>query len=439
MRMPFRLMGLLLVFAFCAISVSRSAEKTQAGFAVQVATDRDSAIYQTGEEVRFVIKVVEGGVNAGAGQVQYVLDDEGPNELGKGSLPLAGQPVVVTGKMAKPGVLRCRVTFKAGDKTLTALAGAAISPEKIPPSMRVPEDFDAFWKAQKAKLAEIPLKPELTSVTSPNPKIECFDVQIPCVDKVPVSGYFARPKGAAPKSLPAILWVQGAGVRSSGLGTAISGADKGMLSMDINAHGIPNGKPAEYYKQLADGDLKDYRHRGRDNRDTCYFRGMYLRVVRALDFLVSQPEWNGKVLAVVGHSQGGGQALAAGGLDSRVTFIGVGVPALCDHTGAAIKRVSGWPKIVPNGPDGKPDLAVLEASRYIDGVNFASRYHGEAIMSIGFIDVTCPPTTCYAAYNQLQGKKQVFTDPKMGHAAPKVVQEAFMKALQEHVKNRCGK
>ncbi|MEN6498323.1 MAG: acetylxylan esterase, partial [Thermoguttaceae bacterium] len=234
MRMPFRLMGLLLVFAFCVVSVSRSAEKTQAGFAVQVAADRDSAIYQTGEEVRFVIKVVEGGVNAGAGQVQYVLDDEGPNELGKGSLPLAGQPVVVTGKMAKPGVLRCRVTFKAGDKTLTALAGAAISPEKIPPSMRVPEDFDAFWKAQKAKLAEIPLKPELTSVTSPNPKIECFDVQIPCVDKVPVSGYFARPKGAAPKSLPAILCVQGAGVRSSGLGTAIWGADKGMLSMDIN-------------------------------------------------------------------------------------------------------------------------------------------------------------------------------------------------------------
>jgi len=209
--------------------------------------------------------------------------------------------------------------------------------------------------------------------------------------------------------------------------------------MDINAHGLPNGKPDEFYKQLAVGQLKDYRYAGRESRETCYFRGMYLRLVRAIDFLTAQPEWNGKVLAVIGHSQGGGQALAAGGLDSRVTFIGVGVPALCDHTGVAANRVNGWPKIVPNGPDGKPDPAVLEASRYIDGVNFASRYKNEAILSVGFIDVTCPPTTCYAAYNQLQGKKQVVNRPAMGHAAPPDVREAFDKALAAHIQQRCGK
>jgi len=436
MRTPFRFLWLFLVVALYVPNLSRADDK---GFAVQVVTDRADAIYQTDEEVRFIIKVLEGGVNAGTGEVSYVLDDEGPNQFAKGTLPLAGQPVVVAGKMSKPGFLRCQVTFKAGDKVLKALAGAAISPEKIAPSLPVPDDFDSFWKAQKAKLAEIPLKPELTPVKSSNPKIECFDVQMPCVDNVPVSGYFARPKGAAPKSLPAVLWVQGAGVRSSGLGTALSGADKGMLSMDINAHGLPNGKPDEFYKQLAVGQLKDYRYAGRESRETCYFRGMYLRLVRAIDFLPAQPEWNGKVLAVIGHSQGGGQALAAGGLDSRVTFIGVGVPALCDHTGVAANRVNGWPKIVPNGPDGKPDPAVLEASRYIDGVNFASRYKNEAILSVGFIDVTCPPTTCYAAYNQLQGKKQVVNRPAMGHAAPPDVREAFDKALAAHIQQRCGK
>lgn len=436
MRTSLRSVCLLLGLALCLTTVARAAEK---GFAVQVATERADAIYQAGEEVRFVIKVLEGGVIAGAGEVSYVLDDEGPNPFAKGVLPLAGQPVVVTGKMSKPGFLRCQVTFKAGDKVLKTLAGAAISRERIAPSLPVPEDFDAFWKAQKAKLAEIPLKPELTPVKSSNPKIECFDVQIPCVDNVPVSGYFARPTGAAPKSLPAVLWTHGAGVRSSVLGTAMSGADKGMLSLDINAHGIPNGKPDEFYRHLNEGQLKDYRYAGRESRETCYFRGMYLRLVRAIDFLASQPEWNGKVLAVIGHSQGGGQALAAGGLDGRVTFIGVGVPALCDHTGAAANRVNGWPKIVPNGRDGKPDPAVLEASRYIDGVNFASRYKGEAIMSVGFVDVTCPPTTCYAAYNQLQGKKQAVNEPAMGHAAPARVRDAFAKALEAHIADHCGK
>jgi cephalosporin-C deacetylase-like acetyl esterase len=424
-----------LLWLLCVASIAVSAEK-ESKLVVQVATDRPDAIYQAGEEVKFLVKV-SGGSAAGPGQISYVLDNDGAKELGQGSVENSSQPAAIAAKMANPGFLRCRVTYKSPEgKTATGMAAAAVSPEKIATSLPVPDDFDAFWAAQKAELAKEPLEPKLTPVNSPNPKIECFDVQVPCVDGVPVSGYFARPKGAAPKSLPIVLWVHGAGVRSASLGGAIGGADKGMLSMDINAHGIPNGQPAEFYKKLSENELKDYRYRGRERRETCYFRAMFLRLVRAIDFLTAQPEWNGKVVAVVGHSQGGGQALAAGGLDRRVTFIGVGVPAICDHTGVAAGRINGWPKLVPNGPDGKPDAAVLQASRYFDGVNFASRYHGEAIMSVGFVDVTCPPTTCYAAYNQLRGKKQVINEPAMGHAAPPHIHAAFLKAMLDHLQQR---
>jgi hypothetical protein len=57
----------------------------------------------------------------------------------------------------------------------------------------------------------VPMKPTLTPVNAPK-GIECFDVEIPCAPPRPVSGYFARPAQAAPKSLPAILMVQRAGV-----------------------------------------------------------------------------------------------------------------------------------------------------------------------------------------------------------------------------------
>ena len=185
------------------------------------------------------------------------------------------------------------------------------------------------------------------------------------------------------------------------------------------------------YKQLAAGKLRGYSHSGKTDRDTVYFKGMFLRIVRALDFLTSQPEWDGRTVAVVGHSQGGAQALVAGGLDPRVTFIGTGVPAMCDHTGATINRINGWPKIVPV-VDGKPDSKIQDAVRYYDAVNFASRCKAEAIMSVGFIDGTCPPTTCYAAYNQLKGKKQIVNVPTMGHAAPAPVKDAFLKAVMKH-------
>ena len=411
----------------------------EAKYAVSVDTDRPDAIYETGDAVRFLVQVKQAGQSVTAGEVRYTLTEDGVNAQGNGAVQLSEQPAVITSRMDKPGFLQCRVTWQAGDgKTASALAAAAVSPTKIAPSLPVPDDFDAFWAAQKAELAQVPMESKLTPVDSPDPAVECFDVQLNCLGGAPVSGYFARPKNAAAKSLPAILWVHGAGVRSASLGAAVNGAKQGMISLDINAHGIPNGKPAEYYAQLAAGELKDYRFRGRESRETVYFRGMFLRLVRAIDFLTSQPQWDGKVVAAIGHSQGGGQALAAGGLDPRVTVIAAGVPAICDHTGQAACRINGWPKLVPNGPDGKPDPAALEASRYVDAVNFASRSKADAIVSVGFIDITCPPTTCYAAFNQLQGNKQVINETKMGHAAPAHVQKVFLDWIAAHVNGRSG-
>jgi cephalosporin-C deacetylase-like acetyl esterase len=135
---------------------------------------------------------------------------------------------------------------------------------------------------------------------------------------------------------------------------------------------------------------------------------------------------------VIGHSQGGGQALAAGGLDPRVTMIASGVPAICDHSGRAAGRVNGWPKLVPTREDGTPDPEVLQAAQYVDAVHLASRCKAEAIMSVGFIDMVCPPSSCYAAYNCLQGPKQMINVPLMGHAAPPDIDQAFCERILKH-------
>ena len=145
--------------------------------------------------------------------------------------------------------------------------------------MPVPDDFDAFWNEQKAKLAGVPMNPRLTPVTAnSSKKMECFDVQLDCAGGAPVSGYYAKPAIAKPKSLPIILLLHGAGVTSSSLPSAVAWSTRGFLAMDINAHGIPNGKPAQFYKDLEEGTLKDYRQAGRESRETCYFLGMFLRV-----------------------------------------------------------------------------------------------------------------------------------------------------------------
>ncbi|MDH7569075.1 MAG: acetylxylan esterase [Armatimonadota bacterium] len=420
--------------ACVAALAATGAWAAETGYRLSVVTERPEAFYRVGETARFVVTLEQGGAPAAAGEVAYILDKDGVPPVTQGRAKVENGRAVIEGRLGEPGFLRCRVTFKPeeGDG-LSAVAGAGFDPEQIGPSMPAPNDFDAFWSRQKARLAAVPFEPKLTPVSSPQEGVECFDVQIPCVPPRPVSGYFARPVGAAPKSLPAILTVHGAGVRSSSLGGAVSQARSyRALAMDINAHGIPNGQPESFYAALNAGELKDYRSLGRESAEECYFLGMFLRLVRALEFLTRQPEWDGKVLMVLGSSQGGGQAIAAAGLDPRVTFISAGVPALCDHTGSVVGRISGWPKLVPV-VDGKPDEKILQVSRYFDCVNFARRARAEAIFSVGLIDSTCPPTSVYAAYNAYAGKKRIIVEPLMGHAVSPRLSQSTSEAMRAHI------
>lgn len=395
---------------------------------LEVTTDRAEALYCVNEPVTFTISVAVGGEPATVGQVEYVLSNDGEDVIDQGTLALSAEPVRVTAMLDRPGFLRCTATFPGPNgKAIKALAGAGIDPLQIQPSLPVPDDFDAFWEQRKAELAKVPMNQRLTPVDSSEDGVECFDLQLDCLGGAPVSGYLARPKGAVPKSLPALLTVHGAGVGSSN--KPIEFAARGLLALDINAHGIPNGQPKTYYEDLADGRLKEYRFEGRENRETCYFLGMYLRLIRAMEFLAAQPEWDGKELIVCGSSQGGGQAIVAAGLEPRVTAFAANVPAMCEHTG----RVNGWPRLVPRDAAGVPDPRVLEAARYFDAMNFATRTRADAVVSVGFIDDTCRPTSVYAAYNNLLGPKRMINEPRMNHATWDSYTEARDALIAAHI------
>jgi cephalosporin-C deacetylase len=434
---PHPLLRSIIFAAAITLSLTRAEDKPVSALKLTALTDHKDAIYKQGDTVTFEFTLTDNGQPVKEAEIKWTQSKDGVAPLTNGVVKIENGKASVTGKLDEPSFLQCRVTFQTDAKipALTAMAGAAIDPLLIKPSLPVPDDFDAFWADQKKKLAAVPAKANLTPVTTTAVKdADCFDAQIDCLG-APVSGYFCKPKDAKPKSLPIILLVHGAGVGDSSLNSAANWCKNGMLAMDINAHGIPNGKPAAFYKELSDGALKDYRAQGRESRETCYFLGMFLREIRAIDFLCSQPEWDGKNVVVYGASQGGFQAFAAGALDDRVTFFAAGVPAGCDHTGSVVGRINGWPKIVPLGADGKADPKVQQASRYFDNVNFAARTKAKgAIVTVGFIDGVCPPSTVYAAYNALTIPKSIHNDPLTGHTSTPAASGAMSKAVLDFVK-----
>ena len=415
-----RLLTCLLTLAVCLQGLPAAAPSSAGGYTLKVASDRADATYRRGNTVTFTVSLIRDATaeRVSAPEAKWSITKDGRPLSRTGTDALTGGALTLTATLDEPGFLHCMVecTPAAGVPKLTARAGAAIEPLAITPSLPAPPDFDAFWAEQRRKLAATPANLRLVPVKSPADDVECFEVQADTGLGRGLSGYLARPVGAKAKSRPAIVLCHGAGVTTSRLSTAVAWAKDGFIALDFNANGLPNAQPREFYAALQAGELKEYYLQGRESRDTMYLRGIFFRLLRAIDTLAVQPECDGRRLVALGRSQGGGQALAAGGLDARVTYVSAEIPTFCDHTGIVVGRINGWPRIIPNDTV-EPDPRVVEAVRYYDAVNFAPRIKAQVFVTLGFIDHICPPTGVYAAFNQLKTKKNIWNHLDTGHVS----------------------
>lgn len=399
---------------FCSIGMSGAAP------VLKVSADRGDALYAVGETFRFLISLSDDGRPLAGRRIHCDFVGE---ESARGQLEVttdAAGRAEVKRRLERPGFIRCTASLHVGARDVSASAGAGVEPEKIVPARPEPTDFDAFWTAGKNELDTMPLQVKSTQLEPREISlckcIQIFDFEINMPSGRPVRGYLAMPSNAAEKSLPAQISFHGAGVHSAEM--PVEAALRGRIAVDINAHGIENGREEAYYENLLEHDLRSYRYDGRSSRETIYFRGMYRRIYRTLQFVKSLPQWDGRTLIAVGTSQGGGQALVAAGLDPDVSCCVAYVPALCDHGGFAVGRESGWPRFheVENGDT--PE--VMAAADYIDAVNFARRItDADTLLTTGFIDLSCTPSSVFAAYNVIpSASKHIWCAPGSDHAVP---------------------
>ena len=243
------------------------------------------------------------------------------------------------------------------------------------------------------------------------------------------------PANAKPKSLPAFLLVHGAGTGNVGVKEEWTNLAGGMLLLSLSP--MPADSKGEAYNARK-GRYAGYRHWGADNRDKVFFNMMYQRVYRALQYLKSRPEWDGKTLIVYGVSQGGGQALVAGGLDPQITMVVAHVPALCSHGGREAGGDSGWPHYYQIPAYKKNRKAVLNATSYIDAVNFARNIkNARVLVTTGFIDRTCASESVFAAYNSIPStNKKLHCTPTADHKVTPAIRDVALKAVADHIKNK---
>lgn len=387
---PIRVVSRLLCILAAFLTASASAE----GLALKPL--RSSGIYTTGETAGWMATLPEAATSP-AVEYTYSLKKNNAEVLQSGKLDLRAGTARIEAKVQEPAMLYLEVSGPKDAKPL--VAGAAISPTNLQPVVPAPADFDIFWANKIELLHSIPVQPVITPGTSAKPDVEYATVKLNNINRAHVYGQMAKPKREG--KFPAMLMLQWAGgPYPLDPSWVIDHAAKGWLVLNVAAHDVPGNMPPEFYAALP-AMLKNYNTIYNEDRDRNYFLQMYLGDYRAVDYLASHPDWDGKTLLVMGTSMGGQQSLAVAGLHPQVTHMIVHVPAGADANAALHGRSEGYPNWDASNPK------VMETARYFDVINFASRIKASALVSMGFLDKVCPPAGIWTAFNRIPGPKEV--------------------------------
>ena len=433
-----KLMTTVFLAAFAALASFADTEVFDKAW-LKGTTEKAPIFYNPGETMVFTIKPqgIKGEIPANTYFLKWERSgDDGITE--KGREPFTGKPFVYKTSIAKPGFVRLYAivvdadgkpfkkkppTFKVdrtspeGQRALKKLnrlnkrlvffdGGAAVGIDTLKQGAPEPADFDAFWAQQKAELAKVPFNTKRVERQSENPAVRLYAVSVDCTGGAPMTGYLSIPKDAETgKKYPVSIKTFGYGV---GEQFAPKNSPADAIQLRMNAHGFllrEFGGTDEYYRTYGDkiksnGYTYAFDPQQNSNPKTSYFRGMILRLIRAIEYMKSLPEWDGKDLCVSGGSQGGAFAIWGAGCGEGVTRVSSSITGFCDVGAELVGRLRGnWPRI-----------KFVEALGYFDPVNFAKRVPATCRVDIpraGLGDYTCQPSSLAILWNNLKCPKTI--------------------------------
>ncbi len=310
--------------------------------------------------------------------------------------------------------------------------------ESFRPEIREPADFDAFWTETIAEARsldrDVSARPVKTALT----QIDVFDVTFPGFAGEPVKAWLWTPRGAT-EPLPVVVEYNGYGGGRGLPHERLTWAAAGYahLLMDTRGQGSGWGSGGETADPHGSGPASPgFMTRGIDSPAQYYYRRLFTDAVRAVDAVRTLEVVDPARVAVAGGSQGGGIAIAVGGMVADLIAVMPDVPFLC-HFERAIgltdrdpyQEVARYLKVNRGATE-----RVLSTLSYFDGANFATRITAPALFSVALQDETCPPSTVYAAYNRVPavGKRievYDFNDHEGGGAYRWPAQASFLGEL----------
>lgn len=321
----------------------------------------------------------------------------------------------------EPGFYRYTVTFERNGETAAEQQfNLGYEPENIESPIDAKADFKAFWDNNLKELAKVApeykltLQPEFSKLDYDMYLVEMFSFENELI-----RGYYGKPKRDG--KFPVIVEYMGYG---SGPYPPTQTWD-GFAHFVLSIRGQALNQPTNHYGTWITS--------GVDSKEHYYYRGAFMDVIRAVDFVCSRPEIDADRIAVHGSSQGGALSFASAALDKRVKVAAPGIPFLSDYPDYF--KIAPWPKsdfdsYMKEHPDANWE-DIYDVLSYFDIKNLAQWITCPLYMGMGVQDNVCPPHINFAAYNQVQSEKRWMACPDYGHSTSEAYWNASMKFIRE--------
>ncbi|MFO7252998.1 MAG: acetylxylan esterase [Actinomycetes bacterium] len=297
------------------------------------------------------------------------------------------------------------------------------------PERDEPADFDEFWARTLEEARALRKPPSFEPYDAGLATVEVFDVTFSGFGGHPIKAWLLLPRhieGRLPCVVEYIGYGGGRGLAHERL--TWSAAGYAHLVMDTRGQGSNGWISGDTPDPDADGAPQSpgFMTRGILDPKRYYYRRVFTDAVRAVETAREHPRIDPDRIVVAGVSQGGGITLAAAALADGVAAALCDVPFLCHYRRATeitdempYGEISQYCKTHRDHID-----QVFATLRYFDGVNFAARATAPALFSVALMDMICPPSTVFAAYNHYAGEKSIEVWRYNGHEGGAGFQQA---------------
>lgn len=266
-----------------------------------------------------------------------------------------------------------------------------------------PHDFDEFWERTLAEARSYDLGLTIEPVDAGLTLISTEDVTFAGFGGQPVKAWLTRPAGVT-GDLPVVVEYIGYGGGRGRVHEHLAWAAAGYahLLMDTRGQGSRWGTGGDTADPVGSGPaMPGSMTQGITSPDTYYYRRLIVDAVRAVDAARAIPGINPSQVAVTGISQGGGLTLAVAGLVGDLVAVMPDVPFLCHFRRAVTltdeqpyREIADYLAVHRHAVE-----QTFTTLSYVDGVSFAQRATAPALFSTALMDMVCPPSTVFAAYN----------------------------------------